>query len=286
MLVGLLVVNKTVSYRNMKGNLWLVTFMLIALLATLIPAVYTIQEAGGWSGWQDVPPKGTADSLYYYARIHEVSDGYPLNGNPYIYEYRDAHSPSFFLPDVISSVPMLLGLSFNATVLTNVFIWSVIFLVLSFILFRLLNMPERWAFFWSIFLYISSYSFMLRPGGMQISYPAFLLFLIMFLQFLYEPLIRRKAIWLSIVVASTFYVYTYLSYIVLLVFVFVFFWYLLARRYKEFRAIIVSGLCTALLLIPFGIYTFVQMGGLYYYETLRRIGLVFTHIPSIEAFYF
>lgn len=261
-------------------------FLFIALLATLIPAIFTIHVVGGWQNWQGVLPRGTTDSLYYYARIHEVADGHPLVGNPYVYEYRSALAPAFFLPDIVSSLPVLLGVPFNVAIMLNVFVWSFIFLVLSFTLLRLLLIPIGWASLWSVLMYVGSYSFMLRPTVMQIVYPVFLAFLIALLKFLHEPFERKRIVWLALAAASTFYVYTYLSYIVLLIFTFLFFRFLFAKRYQELKALIISGVYTALALIPFGIYTLMQMKSPYYFETLSRIGLVYTHIPAIEAIFY
>jgi len=261
-------------------------FVLIALVATFVPAFFVVQKVGELEQWQGVLPKGTTDSKYYYARIHEVVDGHPFIGNPYAYEHKDALSPAFFLPDVVSAVPVLLGVPFNIAVLVNVFVWSFIFLMLAFTLLRLLQIQNWWAFSWSIIAYICSYSFMLRPTVMQIVYPVFLLFLIVLLKFLYEPFVRRRIIWLSLTAAVSFYTYTYLAYIVLLTFAFVFIWFLFTHRYKELRALITAGIGTAILLIPFGIYTLLQMGDPNYFETMTRIGLVYTHVPSIEAFFY
>lgn len=261
-------------------------FVLIAFVATVIPTVFVIQEVGGWQNWHGVLPRGTTDSLYYYARMHEVVDGHPLIGNPYAYEHRDALSPAFFLPDVISALPALVGVSFTGTVLLNAVMWSFFFLVLSFSLLRLLGMPKGWAVLWSVLAYVCSYSFMLRPTVMQIVYPVFLLFLLALLQFLYEPLMRRRAVWLSLAAAATFYTYSYLSYIVFITFTFLFCWFLFTRRTGELRALIMAGIGTAILLIPFGIYTLLQMQGPHYFEMFSRIGLVATHIPSVEAFYY
>lgn len=258
--------------------------LLVALAGAIIPAVFVIHIAGGLENWQGVLPKGTTDSRYYYARIKEVVDGHPLNGNPYVYEYRDTFAPAFFLPDIVSAVPMFLGLPFNIGILVNLFAWSFLFLLLSFNFFKLLKLPRNWALLWSVILYISAYSFMLRPTIMQLIYPLLLLFFIAFLKFLYEPLIRKRGIWLSIVAASTFYFYTYLAYIVLLSLILVFCWYLWTKRYKELKSLIRTASLSALLLIPFGIYTWIQMSGPYYLETLTRIGLVYTHIPTAEAF--
>ena len=110
-------------------------FLLVALGTTLVPAIFVIYKAGGLSSWQGVLPPGTTDSRYYYARIHEVLDGHLFIGNPYVYERRGDYSPAFFLPDAVSALPMLLGLPFNAGVVLNMFVWSFVFLLLSFTLF-------------------------------------------------------------------------------------------------------------------------------------------------------
>lgn len=261
-------------------------FLLIALIAILIPAVFVIYEAGGWQNWQGVLPKGTTDSLYYYTRVKEVIDGHPLNGNPYVYEYRDTFAPAFFIPDIISAIPMLIGFPFNIGILINVFMWSFLFLLLSFMLFQLLRLPRNWSVVWSVILYITAYSFMLRPTIMQIVYPLFLAFLIAFIKFLHEPFQKRRIIWLSVASAATFYVYTYLSYIVLLTLLTVFLWFLFTRRFEKFKSLTLVGIFSAIMLIPFSIYTFFQIGSPYYFETLTRIGLVYTHAPTIEALFY
>ena len=261
-------------------------FILVALAATLAPATFVIYKAGGWENWQGVLPKGTTDSRYYYARIHEVVDGHPLNGNPYVYEHRGDYSPAFFIPDIISAMPMLIGLPFNLGVVLNVFIWSFVFLAFACTLFRLLHMPKWWAFLWTVLLYMSAYSFMLRPTVMQIVYPVFIAFLIALIRFLHEPLSRRRAIWLSVIAASTFYIYTYLSYIVLITLTVIFLRFVIKKRFQEVKSLAFVALLSGLMLIPFGIYTWMQMAGPHYFEILTRIGLLYTHTPSIEAFFY
>lgn len=261
-------------------------FLLIALLVTLIPVIFVIYEVGGWQNWQGVTPKGVTDSLYYYARIREVADGYPLVGNPYVYEYRDAFAPAFFLPDIVSAVPLLLGVPFNLAIVINFFIWSFVLLVLIFHLLQLLYLPKRWVAFWSVASYICVYSLMLRPTIMQLIFPLFIAFLIALIKFLDEPRDGWRKYFLALAAASTFYAYTYLAYIVLLSLVFVFFWYLFTKHYRELKALFVVALYSALLLIPFGVTTIMQIGDPNYFETLQRIGLVYTRIPSIEAFFY
>ena len=262
------------------------SFVLIALLATLVPVIFVIYQVGGWENWQGVLPRGTTDSRYYYARIHEVADGHPLIGNPYVYENRDAVAPAQFLPDIVSATPMLLGLPFNLGVMVNMFVWSLVFLVLAYKLFRLELMPRRWAILWSVITYVGAYSFVIKPTVMQVVYPVFLVFLIVLLKFLYEPHNRRMQVLLSVVAASSFYTYAYLSYFVLLTLTFTFFWYLFTRRFQELRSLMFSGVLIVLMLVPFGVITLIQMGDPYHLELFRRLGLVYTHIPAIEAFFF
>lgn len=261
-------------------------FILTALIVAIVPAVFVLQKAGGLENWQGVPSQGITDSLYYYARMHEVSDGHPLIGNPYIFEYREAYSPAFFLPDVITAMPLLFGIPFNVAIWINVFIWSFVFLFFAYRLLTLLHVSERWATAWSIFLYLGSYSFMLRPTVMQTILPLFLFFLITLIQFLYEPLSKKRALWLASASALTFYFYNYLAFVVFLTFAFIFLWFLVSKQFKALRALMMTGVYTSLLLIPFGIYSLMQMSGPMYRETLSRIGLVYTHIPAMEAFFF
>lgn len=261
-------------------------FLVVALIAALAPALFVLRQVGGLQAWQGVLPEGVTDSLYYYARIHEVSDGHPLIGNPYVFEYRNTFAPAFFLPDIIAAVPVLIGLPFVLAMILNVFIWSFVFLWLAFKLFKLLRVPKRQALVWSVMAYLSAYSFMLRPVVMQIIYPLFLLFLVTLLKFLHEPLNRRRVYFLALTAAASFYAYTYLAYIVILVFVFVFGWFLFAKRFQELRSLSLAGAFTALLLVPYGLYTLVQVESPYYFETLTRLGLLHTHRPVAEAFFY
>jgi hypothetical protein len=258
--------------------------ILVAVVSTIIPITFVVNKAGGLYEWRGVVPRGTTDSLYYYARIKEVLDGHLLNGNPYIYEYRDAFPPAFFLPDIVSAIPMLLGIPFDLGIAVNVLIWSLVFLLLASTLLRLLDLNERWAAIGSVLAYAVSYSFMLRPTIMQIVFPMFLLFLVALIKFLREPEKRSRVVWLAAASTSTFYIYTYLSYIILFSLVSVFSWFLFKKRFQEVRALLEVALWSGLMLIPFGLYTFMQMNDPYYLETLGRIGLVYARLPSAEAF--
>ncbi len=272
----------------MKQNLSVAKklLVLVAIVATILPMVYVFDRVGGVENWQGVPPQGITDSLYYYARMHEVADGHPFVGNPFVYEYRNTYSPAFFLPDAISALPLLIGLPWSAAITLNFFIWTAVFLFVTQALLKALRIDDRWIVPLTVLVYVSSYSFMLRPTIMQIIYPLFLFVLTTFLLFLYEPDSRKRSLWFAGASALTFYFYNYLAFVVCIMCAFLFAWYLARKQYRELRALIVMGIYTILFLIPFGIYSFLQMRGPLYEETLARIGLVHTHIPTLEAFFF
>ncbi len=267
-------------------DVWKRYLLAAALLATLIPAAFVLYRVGGPEEWRGVLPRGTTDSLYYYARIHEVLDGHPLNGNPFAYEHRNDIAPAQFIPDIISALPMLAGIPFNLGVLLNVFIWSAAFLLLAYILLRKLLLPPRYAAGVALVTYACCYTFMLRPTIMQQVYPVFFLFMLALVGFLQAPNSRRRLAALTAASVLSFYVYTFLAYIVVISMAVLFVWRLLERRWTEIRSLILMALCSAALLLPLGVHMYVQMSDPNYWATFSRIGLVHTRIPSIESFFF
>lgn len=271
---------------NMEAKVAKRLLLIVAIIATLIPAVFVLQHAGGIENWQEIPPRGTTDSLYYYARMHEVKDGYPFIGHPYLFEHRDEYSPTFPLPDIISAIPLIVGIPFDIAILINLFIWSFVFLLLAHSLSLKLGVSKQWAFGLSILLYLSSYSYMLRPSVMQIIFPLFLLYFIVLIGFIHEPYAKNKKRILSFVSAISFFSYSYLGVVAFLSQFFLLLWFLISRQIEKSKALFVSGVYTTLLLIPFFAYTLVQMKDSFYQQTVERVGLVYTHIPTLETFFF
>jgi hypothetical protein len=70
-------------------------------LATGAPQFLVIHSMG--AQYEGIFPETTGDDRYYQARSHEIRDGYPFLGNPYIYELRNDPSVSFWIPDAIPS---------------------------------------------------------------------------------------------------------------------------------------------------------------------------------------
>jgi hypothetical protein len=217
--------------------------------------------------------------------MHEVADGHPFVGNPYAFEERGVLSPAFFLPDWLTALPLLAGVPLIFTILINIFIWSFLFLAFAYAFLRELAFSRSWALAWSVAAYLAAYSFMLRPTIMQVVYPALLLFLLTLIRYLKEPG-KRRALLLALTASLTFYVYTFLAYVTLLTLALTFVWYALQKKWQIVAGLLWCALASAVLLIPFGVYTLMQMHDPNYGATLVRIGLVYTHVPAIEAYYY
>jgi len=122
------------EYRHLP----LVVLLLVVFVLSLIPTIETRVIAG--SSWRGVPPALVSDSLYYYARAKEVFDGFPFIGNPYFLEYQKTISPSFFVPDWLYALPLLVGAPLVATIAFNFTLWSLVFAILTYFIFRLLRL--------------------------------------------------------------------------------------------------------------------------------------------------
>jgi hypothetical protein len=246
----------------------------------LLPVLDTLVPAG--DSWQGVP-NFYSDDLYYYARLHEISDGHPFLGNPYYYEHRNDPAPAFFVADWIAWIPMGLGASLPVALVINFSIWFFIFLLLVYSIFIKIGLSRYFAIAGSVFVAVQSYEWLLRTVSMEIVLPVFALFLLSFLCWAKDPKDRRPLFALVVASALSFYVYTYLWQIVVVA---LFVYVLLKWRTwdKDERDASVMGiLLTILLALPSLIYTYLQLQNPYFWESMQRIGLVFTHLPAAEA---
>jgi hypothetical protein len=91
-----------------------VLLAIIIGIATGAPQFYVIHQMG--NSYQSVFPETGNDDRYYMSRSHEVRDGFPMLGNPYIYELRDAPAVSFWMPDAaLSYAGEIVGLDVQHT---------------------------------------------------------------------------------------------------------------------------------------------------------------------------
>lgn len=264
---------------RIKRNIPFVLLTFMVMVATAIPLLHA-----GWStlgAWQGVP---SSQDNYYYARMHEVKDGYPFIGNPYFFEHRNELSPAFFVSDWMATTPLLLGLPMVPTIIFNLFTWSLINAWLFYLLFRVLGCSKRWAAGGALLTFLTTYFDLTRPVSLQVIAPAFTLLCITAIRWLEQPLNKKRLVYLALALTLSVYVYTYLTQIALVFLGLVFFYFLWGKQWREAKMLFITGCGAGILSLPFAWYAFQQIHHPLYWETMVRIGLVNTRLPTLNSF--
>lgn len=259
---------------------------LVAAFFAAIPYPYMYVKMGYQAPTIPVAAYTGEGGEYYFMRMEEIKDGYPLMGNPFFIEHREEISPAFFLADWFAAIPLLLGGSWMFTVIFNLFLWSFLFLLLVFLLMRILGLSSRWSIAGALLSYMEVCWLMARPVSMQVIFPFYILFLIAFVLWLKDTQHHRKQALLGFASALTAYLYTYAWQIVIVVLLLTPIHLFFAKRKNSLRAFVRVIVYFVTLSIPLILFTIRQIDQPFYLETMQRIGLIDTHLPtsaSIEA---
>jgi hypothetical protein len=262
----------------------IVVLLLTVFILCLIPISHTYLETR--NSWSGIVPSYIDDDLYYYARMENVAHGYPLIGNPYYFEHRNEISPAFFVSDWLSSIPLLLGLSLPLTAAFNFIFWSILFSLIAYYIFRECFLSVNASIISAIITYIGLYNLLLRPVSMQIVGPFFLFFCIAYIKWIKEEIpTKLQNIYLCLATVLSFYIYTYLLQVVVIILGITFLWLLKNKEWRKLKQLVIVGLSTFVLILPFIFLTVKQISSANYWDTMSRIGLVNTHIPTMLSFY-
>ncbi len=266
----------------MKTRLRILFFLCSGLIiAGLLaaPFIFIAQQTKGV--WHGVPPLYT-DNYYYYARIKEVYDVHGI-GNPYFIEHTAELAPAFFITDWISAVPLFFGSSMMAMIGMDFVFWSLALVFLVYAFFRYLKIPSHISWVGAALTFVMTYALMVRPVSMQVIYPFFVWFLISFFMWLREP--RRNLFCINLIIATSasFYIYTYLWQITFVTLGLAMLFYAYERQWKVVRTAACIILGAVALSIPMIIYTIHQIKNPVYWETMERIGLLYTHVPAARV---
>lgn len=199
------------------------------------------------------------DSFYYYARTNAVLKGFWQIGNPFYFEHRNDMAVSFFIPDWLSAIP------------GSFVIWPLINALLIYLLIKNLGVKGPKLYFGTAFCYISVLLLIVRPTSLQTIMPFFLIFSLALVRYLKSS---KNLILLLVSSTLTFYIYPYLY---LIVTVSIGLLILLKKGSRWFLLIPVFA-------SPAVVYYWQQIHSPYYWETMQRIGLIFTHIPTFDTF--
>lgn len=265
-----------------RENLSIILLLVVTIIFSLIPILQTYEKVG--ENWKGVPPEYTSDSLYYLSRMEDVVHGHIFIGNPYILEHRNDVSPSFFVADWLASVPLLLGLPLFASIIWNIIFWSVILNLLCYLVFCELGLSKSQSVGASILSYLQVYWLMLRPVAMQTVFPFFVLFLFSFILWWKYPDRKKYKYFLIFSSVFTFYIYTYLWQIVAVSFFLSYIYLFWQKDFSKIKSLIFINILTFFTILPVVFYSLKQIHSPYYWESMARIGLVFTHIPTLDLF--
>ncbi|MBP6885653.1 MAG: hypothetical protein KBC02_00180 [Candidatus Pacebacteria bacterium] len=266
----------------MSHRLTLLVLIVVSGLMSLAAFIPVITS----DSFRGVMPRLVDDDLYYYARMREVFDGNLMVGNPYFLEHAEAPSVAFSLTDVVAATPLLLGMPFVAVVITNHILWSILFVVLTYWLVYLITRHRYVSAFGAIFAYVQVYWLILRPVIMQQVFPFFTLFLISFFYWLESTTSKKRIVALTLSAAATFYIYGFLWQVVFFIMLVGLLLKIMQRAWGDVRTLLLVAGGVAILALPAIIYAVQGFSDLIFWETLDRVGLVFTRLPALDSYYY
>ena len=271
------------TFRELIPRKHIVILLLATLFFSFLPYFNLYRQLG--SQVPKLPMSVYNDANYYFDRMEEVKDGYPFLGNPYFFEHRNELPPAFFLADWFAAIPLFFGFSMMATAVINFFVWSLLFVLLAYLLFRLLDVLPRLSLIGSIFVYVQLYLLMIRPVSMQVVFPFFLCFMIFFIRWINDTENKKKQIFLGLTAAFMAYIYTYAWQIIIVTLGLTPILFFLTHRRGSLRAFFTVFGVFLLASLPLLLFTMRQIAHPLYWETIQRIGLVNTHLPTAAVFY-
>ena len=279
LLLGMLIIKILTRYKH------LLLLVAVAIFLVFLPVINLLFVKN--LDWRDVatmPGKGTWS--YYDARIREIVNGHPFMGNPYFLEHNNEIAPAFFLADWLAAIPRLLGASLEGGATINLLFWSLVFVFLAYGILREMGVSKITSVIGAGLSYFSVFYMMARPVSMQIVFPFYLFFLLAFLFWIKDTANKKRSVLLILAATMSFYIYTYLWQIVVIILGLTGMYWLITKENDK-----VIGLIKRLGLIiifsaPLFVYTYMQISHPYYWETMRRMGFMTTHMPFAETFYF
>lgn len=262
---------------------YILILAVVAIIFTILP-IFDIIRSPNFS-WRDPGAIIIPFSGYYLDRLNEIKNGNIFLGNPYFIEHSQEIAPAFFVADWVAYLPMLLGLSMPYSMIFNLFLWSLIFLILSFCIFNQAGVKKGLSVIGAILVYLVGYNLITAPVSMQTIYPFYLLVFLVFYLWLEDPFSRKRQIFLALALTACFYVYTYLWQIALTVCFLFLAYFFITKRKKELIILLKILAAVFILSLPLFIYTYKQIMYPWYWETMQRIGLVKTHWLTAEVYY-
>lgn len=254
----------------------------IVFVLTFVPVLGAFLVLG--NSWQGITPT-FIDENFYQAHVQNIGEGYLNDGNPYFLEHRDGPPLVIFGGAWLNALPLLAGLPFNAALLLNFLLWSLVFAALFYRFFRELAAPAWVAVAGTLLQYLQLYPYMWRPANLQPVLPFYVLFLIALVRLVREQ-DRRNIYLLAAAVGVSFYLYAYLWQTVVIILGLLFLYALIRKNRQLVKATLLSSGIGVVIGLPALLYTlWLSNSSPYFWESISRFGLVNTHIPMAEVIY-
>lgn len=270
----------------LKQHQRLVILFAVTTLLIFLPTLNLFLDKDfEWRGVETSTVASVGPWSYYEARAREIVNGHPFMGNPYFLEHNNEIAPAFFLADWLGAIPRLLGVSLGWTANINLLFWSLLFVFLSYGILRELGVSKNLSIVGAELSYFQVFDLMARPVSMQIVFPFYLFFLLAFLLWLKDGADKKRTVWLILASTLSFYIYTYSWQIAIIMLGLAgLYWLLMREKEKVFGLIKAMGFII-IFSTPLFVFTYLQITHPYYWETMRRIGFMQTHMIFAETFY-
>lgn len=256
--------------------------LIIALMAGIMTSVPQIIEAKKVVNFQGIYKAMNNDERYYFARARDVMDGHSFLGNPYLFEHKNEQPMQFWLPDYILAKPLaILNIeNIHYGYIFYDFLLPTILTLLTYSIIYLLTRSKTISFLSTAFLHLNLFLYIFnRAPSPQLNFIFWLLLFLFWLKFLQDPS-RKNALLTGIFFGLLFHVYTYYwTFYVVFFAVFIGINFLLKRKI-EYRKYLLIGATAFAIAIPYFISMIKSVKLSYYSESLARVGMINTHLPS------
>ena len=230
---------------------------------------------------QGILPQIVDDQLYYMARVQDVMDGHPTLSNAYVLEHKGGLPQQTFLAeDFLGGTFLLLHLDVAQGVELTTVVCSMLAFLLTYAILELLTRRRGVALgVTSVLLFGIFPTMFMRFVSPQVNFLFWLSLCYLFLRLVREPVRRRDVALASINFGLLFYLYPYYwTYYVVWIFLLIaaFAWKqrVIARRF------FVVGCGAFILALPYFFLSWKMSHLPVYAETLTRLGLVRSHLPT------
>ncbi len=233
------------------------------------------------SEFQGIESEVTDDEAFYLSRIQDVIDGYPMIGNSYLAEHKNAPPQQLFVPEyVLAQLTRLTGFVVPyARIFIAALLECIVFLLFYSVALKI-SESKTVALFSSLFFFFGLYpTAMMRPVSPQLN-GIFWFFAVLALWCMLDMHIMwRRLVMASIAIGLLFYIYPYYWtwFIVFLVILIGTCW-LRERRYALACLVTLAGVC--IIGSGYGVLTYSASRSPEYVETMTRLGMIATRFPS------